>query len=69
MDLDRPQEALAAIEEAVGIYRDLAAASPGAFGSDLAESLDNTAELLSALERDAEAQAARAEAALIRERL
>ena len=40
-DLGRPEEALAAIEEAVIIYRELAAARPDAFRPDLATSLDN----------------------------
>jgi hypothetical protein len=67
-ELGRPQEALAATEEAITIYRELAAASPGPFGPDLADSLDNLAALLSTLQRHTEAEAARAEAALIRER-
>ena len=40
-DLGRREEALAAIEEAAAIYRELAAARPDAFRPDLARSLNN----------------------------
>ena len=40
-DLGRREEALAAIEEATGIYRDLAAARPDVYRPDLALSLNN----------------------------
>ena len=39
-DLGRREEALVAIQEAVGIYRELAAARPDAFRPDLASSLN-----------------------------
>jgi hypothetical protein len=47
----RREEALAAIQEAVGIYRELAAARPDAFRPDLASSLNNLAADLGALGR------------------
>jgi tetratricopeptide (TPR) repeat protein len=65
-ELGREQEALAAIEEAVHIYRELAAASPAPFSADLADSLDNCADLLSTLERHSDAAAARAQATQLR---
>jgi hypothetical protein len=40
-DLGRPEDALTAIEEAVAIRRELAAARPDAFRPDLAMSLNN----------------------------
>ena len=40
-DLGRREDALAAIEEAVDAYRELAAARPDAFPPDLAMSLNN----------------------------
>ena len=42
-DLGRREDALAAIQEAVTIYRELAAARPDAFRPDLARSLNNLA--------------------------
>ena len=47
-DLGRREEALAAIEEAVAIYRQLAEARPDAFLPDLAMSLNNQSNRLSA---------------------
>ena len=61
-DLGRREEALAAIEEAVTIYRRLTRARPAAFAGRLANSLKCQAAILSALGRDAEAKAARDEA-------
>ena len=61
-DLGRREEALAAIEEAVAIYRQLAGARPAAFLADLTTSLYNLANILSLLNRDAEASAVRHEA-------
>ena len=40
-DLGRREDALAAIQEAAGTYRELAAARPDAFRPDLAMSLNN----------------------------
>ena len=67
-DLGRREEALAAIEEATGIYRELAAARPDAFRPDLATSLDNLADTFSSLNRDAEASAIHEEADAARSR-
>jgi len=50
-ELGRREEALAAIEEAVAIRRELAAARPDAFGPDLASSLNNQSNRLTALGR------------------
>jgi hypothetical protein len=61
-DLGRREEALAAIEEAVAIYRQLAGARPAAFLADLTTSLYNLANILSLLNRGAEASAIRNEA-------
>jgi tetratricopeptide (TPR) repeat protein len=61
-DLGRREEALAASEEAVGTYRELAAARPHAFRPDLAHSLTNLAVMLGALGRREEALAASEEA-------
>ncbi|MGH6937271.1 MAG: tetratricopeptide repeat protein, partial [Methylocella sp.] len=61
--LGRPEEALAAAQEAVSIRRDLARARPQAFTPDLAMSLNNLAAMLSALGRREEALAAAQEAA------
>ena len=65
-DLGRREEALAAIEEAAGIYRDLAQARPDAFRPDLAGSLNNQAVHLAGLGRREEALAAIEEAVTIR---
>jgi tetratricopeptide (TPR) repeat protein len=61
-DLGRREEALAAIEEAVQLYRGLAGARPDAFIPDLATSLNNLAKMLSDLGRPEEALAAIEEA-------
>jgi tetratricopeptide (TPR) repeat protein len=67
-DLGRREEALVAIEEAVRLRRDLAAARPDAFTPDLAMSLNNLANMLSALGRREEALACIEEAVqLLRE--
>ena len=58
----RPEEALAAIEEAVAIRRELAGARPDAFLPDLAMSLNNQSGRLSELGRREEALAAIEEA-------
>ena len=55
-ELGRREEALAAIEEALTIHRPLAQA-PDAFLPDLASSLNNLADCLSHLRREAEANA------------
>jgi tetratricopeptide (TPR) repeat protein len=61
-DLGRREEALAAIEEAVTIRRELARARPDAFLPDLAMSLNNQSVFLSELGRREEALAAIEEA-------
>jgi len=65
-DLGRREEALAAIEEAVGVYRDLALARPDGLQPDLAQSLNNLSVQLSALGRREEALSAIEEAVAIR---
>ena len=62
-DLGRREEALAAIQEAVTIRRELAAARPDAYRPDLAASLNNLSADLAALGRQEEALAASEEAA------
>ena len=64
-DLGRREEALAAIQEAVAIYRELAAARPDAFRPDLASSLNNLSLRLADLGRREEALAAIQEAVAI----
>ena len=61
-ELGRREAALAAAEEAVGLYRELAAARPDAFRPDLAMSLNNLADSLSELGRREAALAAAEEA-------
>ena len=63
---DRHADALPFAQEAVAIRRELAAASPDRYRRDLASSLDNLAKAFSSLGRDAEADAARAEATAVR---
>ena len=65
----RREEALAAVEEAVGIYRQLAQARPDAFLPDLAMSLNNQSICLGDLGRREEALAAIEEAVAIRRQL
>ena len=65
-DLGRREEALAAVEEAVALYRELATARPDAFRPDLATALTNLSNRLSDLERREEALAAVTEAVAIR---
>jgi tetratricopeptide (TPR) repeat protein len=60
--LGRPEDALAAIEEATGIRRELAAARPDAFRPDLASSLNNLALRLGEWGRPEDALAAIEEA-------
>jgi hypothetical protein len=62
-------DALAAIQEAVTIRRELAAARPEPFRPDLAMALNNLATALAALGRGEEALAASQEAATIRREL
>ena len=64
-DLGRREDALAAIEEAVTIYRELARAMPDAFGPALAESLNNLSARLADLVRREDALAAIEEAVTI----
>jgi tetratricopeptide (TPR) repeat protein len=64
-DLGRREEALAAIEEAVVIYRELAAARLDAFDPSLAMSLDNLSNSLANLGRREDALAAGQEAVAI----
>jgi len=68
-DLGRREESLAAIEEAAGIYRQLAEARPDAFLPDLAAALNNQSLRLADLERREEALAAIEQAAGIYRRL
>ena len=56
-------EALPVIEETVTIHRELTAASPDRYRPDLAQSLTNLGEVLEAVGRKADADAARDEAA------
>src|SRR5215831_4502698 len=67
--LGRREEALAASQEAVAIYRRLAETRPDAFLPDLASSLNNLGIRLSNLGRREEALAASQEAVAIRRRL
>ena len=60
--LDRPEDALAAIEEAVGIYRELARAHPDAFRPGLAGSLNNLSDALAYPDRPEDGLAAIEEA-------
>ena len=62
LDLGRRKDALAAVEEAVGLYRHLAAAQPEAFTPSLAMALSTLASVLSHLGRLEEALAAADEA-------
>jgi tetratricopeptide (TPR) repeat protein len=64
--LGRREDALAAVEEAVTIRRDLAGGRPEAFLPDLARSLDNLSGCLAALGRREDALAAVEEAVTIR---
>ena len=65
----RHADALAAIEEAVALYRRLVAVNPAAFESDLAVSLDDLGVTLAALGRHDEATTCAEEAAALRQRL
>jgi tetratricopeptide (TPR) repeat protein len=67
--IGRREEALAASQDAVAIYRRLAATRPDAFLPDLASSLNNISVCLSNLGRREEALAASQEAVAIRRRL
>jgi hypothetical protein len=60
--LGRPAQALPVTEEAVAIYRELAAAAPDRYRPDLAASPGNLADALLALKRTTAADAARAAA-------
>jgi tetratricopeptide (TPR) repeat protein len=62
-------EGLAASEEAVSVYRRLAAASPAAYEPDLASSLNNLSVRLTEAGRREEAEGVRREAAEIERRL
>ena len=64
-DLGRREDALAAIREAAGIYRELAAARPDVFRPDLAMSLTNLSSGLADLGRREDALAAIREAVTI----
>ena len=64
-DLDRQEEALAAIERATGIYRQLAKVRPHGFRSELAVSLNSQSMRLADLGRRGEALAAAEEAVSI----
>jgi len=64
----RRQEGLAAIEDAVAVYRRLAAANPAAYEPDLARSLNNLSNRLAEAGRNAEAEQARQDADELRSR-
>ncbi|MDP9119771.1 MAG: tetratricopeptide repeat protein [Acidobacteriota bacterium] len=64
-DLGRWEEGLAAIEEAVAVYRALASSRPDAFRPDLARSLNNLSHHLNALGRREEGLAASEEAVAV----
>ena len=68
-DLGRREDALAAIQEAAGTYRELAAGHPDAFRPDLAMSLTNLSNRLGDLGRREDALAASQEAVTIRREL
>ncbi|MFF4128245.1 tetratricopeptide repeat protein [Microbispora rosea] len=68
-ELGRREEALEAITETVGLYRDLAEARPDAFLHHLARSLNNQANRLGALGRPEQALEAITEAVTIRRAL
>jgi tetratricopeptide (TPR) repeat protein len=68
-DLGRREDALAAAEDAVRLYRALAAARPDAFTADLAMSLNNLANVLSELGRREDALAAAEDAVRLRRAL
>ena len=61
-ELGRREDALAAAEEAVALYRTLAAQRPDAFRSDLAKSLMVLAQCLEAMDRRGEGLQANVEA-------
>ena len=63
--LGRREKGLAAVEEAVTIYRELADANPAAHLPHLVMSLNNLANSLQALGRTVEADAAKSEAATL----
>jgi tetratricopeptide (TPR) repeat protein len=63
LQLERREEALAASEEAVGIYRQLSQADPDAFLDELAGALNNLARIFTILGRESEADTVRSEAA------
>jgi len=65
-DLDRREEALAAVEEATRIFRILAVIRPGGFLSALADSLHNQSLRLTALGRQEDALWAMAESTRVR---
>jgi len=61
-DLGQREEALDAIEQAAGIYRQLADARPDIFLPDLGRTLNSLAKMLSLFNRDADASVIREEA-------
>ena len=67
--LGRREDALKAIEEAVDLYRNLAAQRPDAFNADLTSSLNNLSTCLSVLGRREDALKASEEAVEIRRKL
>ena len=68
-DLGRREDALAAVDEAATLYRQLADARPDAFLPNLASALNNLSVLLSGLGRREDALAAVEEAVAIRRQL
>ena len=65
--LGSPADALASVQEAITIIRELAQANPGRYRPVLVYCLGNLADVLSALGLDAEADDARSEARMIRD--
>jgi tetratricopeptide (TPR) repeat protein len=68
-ELDRPEDALAAAEEAVATFRELAAARPDASRPELARALNNLGMRLADVGRHEDARAAAEEAMAIRREL
>ena len=68
-DLERADEAMAAIEEATGIYRELAATWPGVYLPDLAEALLYKSVILADLGRHEDSEANGKEAVVYYRRL
>ena len=68
-EVGRREEALAAIEESVAVYRRLAAVNPAAWEPDLARALSNLSNRLMELGRETDASTAAVESADLQHRL